>query len=84
MLDWQGFNKIIPFFISLLRIKKMIPKIILKFELADNIIIKTGNESEELLPYYFSLYSKISEYFESSFGVRIRHFYAGGGGGCKI
>ena len=47
-------------------------KIILKFELADNIIIKTGNESRELF-YYFSLYSKISEYLETSFNVRIRH-----------
>lgn len=47
-------------------------KITLKFELADNIVIKTGKESE-ILFYYFSLYSKISEYLETKFEVRIMH-----------
>jgi hypothetical protein len=64
-----GFSQNNGFFYMTTQNKKNNLKIILKFELSDNIVLKTSKESEELF-YYFLLYSKISEYLETSFNVR--------------
>ena len=67
-----GFSQNNSFFSMTTQNKKNMIKIILNFKLENTVFSKTGNESEELF-YYFSLYSKISEYLETDFNTKIRH-----------
>lgn len=52
--------------------KKHSIKVILKFELMVNVIIPTTKKESEILG-YFLLFSKISEYLETSFTTKLKN-----------